>query len=217
MLHHLGDEGDHIQGRCPTRVCTLSCFGVLQCLCRLLLDVQFHIVTNITLTQAQTWHVKAVSAICWGSVDDFRRCLFPWLFWIIIHYSASHYYYSNSSIDLTFEFSKCYLLGQFELTESTECNWSCAAMGIQLRPPQRKTLMILSLISASLWGCLGCQIFIKSTESDSGYCFDWLWRHFETCLQVTIITPAWALTWLLYGVSATCWGSCNWHKVNWMQ
>ena len=115
--------------------------------------------------------LKAVSAICWGSVADFSRCCFLWSFWIIIHISASHYYYSNSSIDLTVEFSKCYLLGQFELTESTECNQSHIAMGIQPRPPQRKTLMILFLISASLWGCLGCQIFVKSKSVPVDFVF----------------------------------------------
>ena len=141
--------------------------------------------------------------MCWGSVADFRRRCFLRPFWIIVHIFASHYYYSNLSIDLIVEFSKCYLLGQFELTESTECNRCHIAMGTQPRPPQRKTLLILFLISASLWGCLGCQISVKSKRVPADFVSLRLVWAYQFVINITLTQ---AQAWVPKAVSAICWG-----------
>ena len=45
-------------------------------------------------------------------------------------------------------------------------------MGIPLRSPQMETLMILVFISASLWGCLGCEYFNRNITGQMEAIFD---------------------------------------------
>ena len=95
----------------------------------------YELVTNITQTEALTCLLNAVSATCWGSFSGLWFPIFhsrsffspnnhsttvvtlsQMLFWQLLF---SYWSYPNMSIDLTVEFSKCYLLGQFQLTLAT--------------------------------------------------------------------------------------------------
>ena len=124
--------------------------------------------------------------------------------------TASSWHWPNWSTNLEFSLSKCFLLGQFNMAKATE--WKYDLVKITVRSPQKKTLMVVELISASLWGCLACECIIIGMTGQypaqrlhcCGGGLPWF---------VASITQTRALTWDVTAVSATCWGSVGQHQL----
>lgn len=123
--------------------------------------------------------------------------------------TASSWHWPNWSTNLEFSLSKCFLLGQFNMANATE--WKYELVKITVRSPQKKTLMVVELISASLWGCLACECIII------GMTGRYPAKRLHCCggglpWFVASITQTRALTWDVTAVSATCWGSVGQHQ-----